>query len=470
METRSRDLTTGSIPKHLIIFAIPMLIGNFLQSSYALINTYWVGNFIDTNAVGATTVTGPIQFMMVAIAIGSTIATSILVAQSFGAKDYVTMQRVIGNSFTLALIFGVILTAVGLLFGDNLLRALNVNPDQFQAASSYFRLMMIAFIPSFFSLLITAILRGIGDTITPLIFMAIGVGINAGLDPLLIIGIGPFPRLGTDGAAIASIISQVIGLTIALLYLNSKNHFVAVRLSKFSFDKLTAKKIVKVGFPTMIQQSAVSIGAAVVFSIVNGFGEAATNAYGGCGRLEMFIFLPALSFGMAATALTGQNFGAKKMERIHSIYNWAAIFSASVTLILSALLFAFAEPILKVFGFGGDLPSLLIGIDYIHFVAPSYLFFGLMMVSNGIINGSGKTFLTMIFSLGAVIFLRVPLALLFTYVFGLGTHGVWIAISISFITMTFISFFFYRSGIWKKGRLLTSPPSVNQPVIETTEA
>ncbi len=450
METRSRDLTTGSIPRHLIIFAIPMLIGNFLQSSYALINTFWVGNFIDTNAVGATTVTAPIQFMMVAIAIGSTVATSILVAQSFGAKNYEAMQKVIGNSFTLAIVLGLILTTVGLLFGDNLLRALNVNPDQFSQASSYFRLMMIAFIPSFFSLLITAILRGIGDTITPLIFMAIGVAINAILDPLLIIGVGPFPKLGTDGAAIASIISQVIGLAIALFYLNSRDHFVAVKLSKFSFDKITSLKIIRVGFPTMVQQSAVSIGSAVVFSIVNGFGEAATNAYGGCGRLEMFIFLPALSFGMAATALTGQNFGAKKIERIKSIYNWAALFSLIVTFVLSIILFLFAGPILEVFGFGKDAASLAIGVDYLRIVTPSYVFFGLMMVSNGIINGSGKTFITMMFSLGAVIILRVPLALLFTKGLGLGTHGTWLAISISFITMSIISFFFYKSGIWKK--------------------
>jgi len=427
-----------------------MLAGNFLQSSYALINTYWVGNYIDINAVGATTVTGPIQFLMLAIAIGATIATSILVAQTFGAKNYEAMGKVIGNSFSLALILGIILTAVGLIFGDNLLHALNVNPDQFEAASSYFKLMMIAFLPSFFSLLIAAILRGIGDTFTPLAFMAGAVLINAILDPFLIIGIGPFPRLGTNGAAVASIIAQIIGLSIALIYLHRKNHFVAVKLSKFSFDKVTALKIIRMGLPTMVQQSAVSIGAAVIFTVVNSFGEAATNAYGGCGRLEQFIFLPAISFGMAATALTGQNFGAKKPERIKQVYKWAAIFSATVTLTLSLVLIIFSSSILRAFGFGTDTKSLEIGLDYIHIVAPTYMFFGLLMVSNGVLNGSGNTFITMIFALGSAVILRVPLSLLFAFGFKLGTHGAWLAIAMSFIVMSIVSFIVYKSGVWKK--------------------
>ena len=460
LKTRSKDLTVGSIPRHIIVFAIPMLIGNLLQSSYALINSFWVGNYIGSNAVGATRVTSPIQFMMVAIAAGSTIATSILVAQSFGAKDYKKMSKVIGNSFSIALVLGLILTSVGILFGDNLLHALNVAPDQFQMASSYFRLMMIAFLPSFFSLLITAILRGLGDTVTPLIFMANGVVINAILDPFLIIGIGPFPALGTDGAAIASIISQVIGLLIALIYLNRKNHVVAVKLSSFSYDRPTAIRIFVVGFPSMIQQSIVSIGSACIFGIVNIYGESATNAFGGCGLLEMFIFLPALSFGMAATSITGQNIGANKLDRVKSIYNWAAIMTAGITILITIVLNIFADPILtNVFGFGKDPESLARGIDYIRYVSPSYLFFALMMVSNGIMNGAGKTFITMIFSLFAVIVLRIPLALLFSFVFNMGTHGIWISISTAFITMSIISFLFYKSGIWKKGKHTSPSPS-----------
>ena len=459
---RSRDLTVGSVPKHLIIFAVPMLIGNLLQASYALVNTFWVGNFIGPDAVGATTVTSPMQFMMIAIANGATLATSIMVAQYFGAKKPEEMQKVIGNSFSLAMIIGLILTAVGLIFGDNLLGALGVSTEQFGMASSYFRLLMIAFIPQFFGLLITAILRGIGDTITPLIFMAIGLGINAALDPLLIVGFGPFPRLGTNGAAIATIISQVAGLTIAMVYLNRKNHVVALRFNKFILDKVTTLKIIKIGFPSMLQQSVVSIGSAVVFSLVNFYGPDATNAFGGSGRLEMFIFLPALSFGMAASALTGQNIGANKLERVKSIYKWAAIFTFSITAVLSTIFFIFAKPILEILGFGKDLSSLALGIDYIHIVAPSYIFFALMQVSNGVINGSGKTFVTMMFSFFAIIVLRVPLALIFSRVLNLGINGIWLSIGVAFGTIAMASFIYYKSGRWKKGRLIEPSQNSNK--------
>lgn len=147
---------------------------------------------------------------------------------------------------------------------------------------------------------------------TPLIFMAIGVGINAIFDPLLIIGIGPFPKMGLNGAAVASLIAQGIAFILAVIYLNRKNHLVAIDPRKFIFDKHLTFLLFKIGFPSIIQQSLVSIGSAFITTFVNAFGAAAIAAFGAAGRIDSIAFMPAMSLSMAASALTGQNLGAQK--------------------------------------------------------------------------------------------------------------------------------------------------------------
>lgn len=266
------NLTTGSIPKHLFNFSMPMLLGNLLQTGYGIINTVWVGNMVGTNAVGATQVSFPIQFLLIALSTGATLATTILVSQYYGAGDHEMVEKVVNNSFSIALIFGVFLTIAGLLSCDFILHLMNTPDEIFPMASSYLKITLSGFILIFLMNLIASILRGIGDTRTPLIFMAVGLSINAVLDPLLIIGIGPFPKLGLDGAAYASLIAQAVGVSLMLAYLNRKKHFVSINLKKLALEKVLVLKILRIGFPSMIQQSLVSIGSAFIMGFVNNFG------------------------------------------------------------------------------------------------------------------------------------------------------------------------------------------------------
>jgi putative MATE family efflux protein len=450
------DLTVGSIPRHLLRFSIPMLLGNLIQIGYSIINTIWVGHLVGEDAVGAAGVSFPIFFILVGFAMGVTMATMILVSQYYGAKDYGRVEKVVNNSFSLSLIIGAVLTIAAILSGDFLLGLMKTPPENFAMASSYLKIMLLGFILMYIGFLISSILRGIGDTVTPLIFMSIGVGLNAILDPFLIGGFGPFPRLGLNGAAYATLISQGTALGLGFVYLNRKNHLVAFNPKKFMLDRHITFLVFKIGLPSIIQQSLVSLGSIFVTTFVNSFGSAATNAFGAVARMDMFAFMPAMSMSMAVSALTGQNLGARKPERIKDIFKWGVITSSSITLLISLIAVFLSKIILIMFGLGNDAAVMQIGVTYLRIVGSCYVFFAVMFISNGIINGAGHTMITMIFSLLSLWLIRVPFSWLLSKT-SLGITGIWVSIALSFVVVMIVSLSYYTSGRWKKSVVIKIP-------------
>ena len=454
-----RDFSKGSIPKHLLSFSIPMLLGNLIQISYNLINIIWVGHLVGENAVGAVGISFPILFILIGFAMGITLATTILVSQYYGARDYAMVKKVVSNSFSLPLIVGVILTFACILLRNFLLELIKTPPENFAMASSYLRIMLLSFILTYTGFLISSILRGIGDTMTPLIFMAIGVGLNAILDPLLIGGFGPFPRLGLNGAAYATLISQAVALSLAFTYLNWKNHLVAFHPREVIFDRHLTFLVFKIGVPSIIQQSLVSIGAMFVTTFVNSFGSAATNAFGAVGRVDMVVIMPAVSMSMAVAALTGQNLGAGKPDRVKEVFKSGVVMTSFITIFISLMVVFLSRFILTLFGLGEDTKVMEIGITYLRIVGSSYLFFAVMFISNGVINGAGHTMTTMVFTLVSLWLVRVPVSWWLSKT-SLGITGVWIAIALSFLTTMTVSLAYYFSGRWKKSPIIKEPAAV----------
>jgi len=443
------DLTTGSIPRHLLRFSLPMLVGNAIQISHNIINTIWVGHLVGENAVGAAGVSFPILLIIIGLAIGLTMATTIVISQYYGAKDHVMVKQVVNNSFSLSLIVGATLTIGGIFFSDSLLMLMETPPENFAMASGYLKISLSGSILLFLAFQINSILRGIGDTVTPLMFMAIGIGLNAVLDPFFIGGFGPFPSHGLNGAAFATLLSQAIALGISFIYLNLKDHIVAFNPKRLILDKRITLLIFKIGLPSIVQQSLISIGAMFIVTFVNAYGSAATNAFGAAGRVDMFAFMPAMSMGMAVAALTGQNLGAGRPERVKEIFKWGVIMISSVTIPVSLIVVFLSKLILMMFGLGDDAEVMKIGISYMHIVGSCYIFLAVMFISNGVINGSGHTMVTMIFSLLSLWLIRVPLSLLLSKT-GLGINGIWCAVTLSFIVMMMVSLSYYFSGRWKK--------------------
>jgi putative MATE family efflux protein len=464
MEKRfGTDLTVGSIPRHLLAFSIPMLLGNLMQIGYSFVNTIWVGHLVGENAVGAVGVSFPILFILVGFAMGISLATTILVAHYYGAKDYRMVERTVNNSFSLSLILGTMMTIAAILFSDFILKRMETPPENFALASSYLKISLAGFILLYLCLLINFILRGIGDTVTPLVFMAIGLGMNAILDPFLIGGIGPFPRLGLNGAAYASLISQAIALGVSIIYLNRKSHFVAFHPKRLILDSDITLLLFKIGFPSIVQQSLISIGSLFITTFVNSFGSAATNAFGAVTRVDMFAFMPAMSMSMAAATLTGQNLGAHKPQRVKEIFKWGVIMSSTITFLISLIAFFFSKYILKMFGLGNDAEVMQIGTSYLRIVGSCYIFFGFAFIANGVINGAGHTLITMTFSLLSLWIVRVPGSWFMSRKTSLGITGIWVAVACSFFFGMIVSLAYYYSGRWKKA-VIIRVPAASQPI------
>jgi putative MATE family efflux protein len=453
------DMSVGSIPRHLLRFSIPMLIGNLIQIGYSIINTIWVGHLVGENAVGAIGVSFPVFFTLLGLSMGISMASTILIAQYYGAKKYEMVERVVGNSFSLALIIGTLLTIAAILSSDFLLGLMDTPPENFAMASSYLKITLAGFILFYLGFLISSILRGIGDAVTPLVFMSIGIGINAVIDPFFIGGWGPFVSHGLDGAAYATLISQIIAVGISIVYLNRKGHFVAFNPRKLILDKHITFLLFKIGFPSIVQQSLISISSMFVSAFVNSFGAAAANAFGAALRVDMFAFMPAMTMSMAVATLTGQNLGAGRPQRIKNVFRWGIIMTSSITILISVIVVVFSKFILIMFGLGDDAKAMEIGIDYLRIAGSCYIFFAIMFISNGVINGAGHTMITMIFTLLSLWLVRVPLAWFLSKT-SLGTTGIWIAVASSFFVTMIISLSYYFSGRWKKTAVIKIPAPV----------
>jgi putative MATE family efflux protein len=458
MEDKSfgKDLTVGSIPKHLVSFSLPMLIGNMLQSGYSIINMIWVGNIVGEGGLGATAVSFPIMFILIGIAAGVSMATAVLVAQFYGAKKYDQLKMVVDNSVYMQLALSVVLITSGILCTNFLLKLMDTPQEIFAMASGYLKISLSGVLFLYLMFTISSILRGLGDTVRPLMFMGAGVVLNAILDPFLIIGIFPFPKLGLNGAALASVISQAISLVIAVIYLNRKNHLIAIDFRKFRLDKHMIWLISKIGFPSTVQQCLVSVGSAFVTKYVNFFGPSAIAAFGAASRIDMVATMPAIAIGMAATALTGQNLGANKPERVKEIFKWALMLGTILSGIVAIFAFIFPRLILSMFIH--HEPVLAIGVQYLRIVAPCYFLFALMFVSSGVVNGAGQTIIPMMLTLISLWAVRVPLAWYLSQHTPLQAKGIWIAMAIGFVVTATIGYLYYLTGRWKKAAAKIQAP------------
>ncbi len=446
------DLTTGSIPRHLLSFSLPMLAGNLLHIGQNTINTIWVGHLVGENAVGAVGVSFPVTFILIGFALGMSMATTILVSQYYGAKDLSKVNQVINNSFSLALILGAVLSVVAVMSADSILRFMKTPSENFAMASSYLKITLSGFIIFYVAFIINSALRGIGDTMTPLLFMAVTIGLNAILDPFFIGGFGPFPHFGLKGAAWATVVSQTMGFGTAIVYLNRKNHLGAFHPKKLILNRPETVMLFKIGLPSIIQQLIVSMGSLLIATLVNTFGAAATNAFGAVTRVDMFAIMPAMSISMAVAALTGQNLGAGKPQRVKKVFQGGLLLISSITLFISLIAFFLSSLILTMFGLGNDARVMEIGINYLKIVGACYVVFSIGFVSNGVINGAGHTLVTMMFSFLSLWVFRIPLAWSLSRT-GLGITGIWIGIALSFFGFSSVSLGYYLTGRWKKGLL-----------------
>ncbi|MBI2914711.1 MAG: MATE family efflux transporter, partial [Firmicutes bacterium] len=302
---RTADFTQGSIPRHLAQFSLPLLVGNVFQALYNAVDSMWVGRFLGPDALAAVSVGFPVIFALVSLVMGFAMAATVLVSQYSGAGRMDMVRRAAGNSLTMMVVSAVLVSILGVVFNREILGLINTPPEIIGLASGYLNVFFSGMIFMFIYNTAGGILRGLGDSKTPVIYLVYSTVINIVLDPILIFGFGPIPKMGVMGAAAATVIAQAVAAVLTVHYLRRGTKVIDWEPRSFKPDRELTLQTLRIGIPAGMQFTVVSFSALVVGAIVNAFGKTVVAGFGAASRVELFAFFPAMSFGIAVSSLAG---------------------------------------------------------------------------------------------------------------------------------------------------------------------
>ena len=439
-----KNLTIGNEGKLILKFAIPMLLGNIFQQLYSVIDSIVVGKFIGKNALAAVGTSGPVIFLLISFMIGITMGFTIVISQYFGAKDMTRVQKAINTMYIFLFFISILMSSVGILISRYIFLIINLAPEIIPQAQLFLNIFFSGLVFLFGYNGTSAILRGLGDSKTPLYFLIGSVMINIGLDLIFVLVL----HWGVAGVAYATVISEGLAFSVQIIYLNKYHKVVKFSLRGLKFDYPIFLKSIKIGLPTGFQQTFVSIGMVALYWVVNRFGINANAAYSVAGRIDNFAAMPAMSFSIALSSFVGQNMGANKPERVKTGLRATFFMTSTVTLIMSAFILFFARGLMRMFT--NDAAVIELGHSYLVVIGIFYILFSTMFVFTGILRGARDTLVPMFISLFSLWIVRIPLAYLLSNVPSIGVHGIWWAIPIGWFFGLIVYYFYYRSGRWKK--------------------
>jgi putative MATE family efflux protein len=437
-----QDLTTGKEGKLIFQFAAPMLLGNVFQQLFSVVDSIVVGKFIGKEALAAVGASFPVIFIMVSMIIGLVMGTTVVISQYFGAKDFVKVRRAIDTMYIYCAIAGIITTVIGLIISEPLLRLLGLPEEIMPQATQYLQIYLSGIIIFFGFNGTSAVLRGLGDSKTPLYFLIIATVANI---ILVLLFVAVF-KWGVSGAAYATLIANGLAFGLAIYWLNKTHKIIRIAIKGLHFDKEIFRQSLNIGLPTGIQQTLVAMGALALMGIVNKFGTNVIAAFSVASRLDSLAMIPAMSFSQALSTFVGQNIGANKSERIRAGLISTVKMSGIVT-IVTTIFIVFAGHLMMSL-FTNDTEVIRLGDQYLTIVSTFYILFTLMFIYNGVMRGAGDTLIPMFFSLLSLWIIRIPMA---WFLSGkIGATGIWWAIPAGWMIGLVLSFSYYKSGRWKK--------------------
>jgi putative MATE family efflux protein len=437
-----RDLTTGKEGKLIFQFAAPMLLGNVFQQLFSVVDSIVVGNYIGKTALAAVGASFPIIFVMVSMIIGIVMGTTIVISQYFGAGDMVKVRRAIDTMYIYSFVAGTISTVAGLILAEPLLRLLVLPEEIMPQATQYLKIYFSGILIFFGYNGTSAVLRGLGDSKTPLYFLIIATVVNI---ILVILFVGLF-KWGVAGAAYATLIANGVAFALAIIWLNKTHKVIRIAIKGLHFDKEIFRHSIRIGLPTGIQQTLVAMGNLAIMGIVNTFGTNVIAAFSVANRLDMLAVVPAMSFSQAISTFVGQNIGANKTARIKAGLRSTLKMSGIVTIVTTLFIVFFGHFLMDLFT--NDAEVIRIGDQYLTIVSTFYLVFTLMFIYQGVMRGAGDTLIPMFFSLFSLWIIRIPLAFFLSGKFG--ETGIWWAIPSGWIIGLVLSYTYYKTGRWKK--------------------
>ena len=398
---RSRLMTEGSIWKSILLFSVPLILGNMLQQLYNTADSIIVGNFVGSNALAAVGSSGSPIFLLIGFSQGIAVGAGVVVSQFLGAKDREGAHTAVHTSLALSAILGAILTVCGIAVSRALLTAMNTPAEVLEDAVLYMRLYFGGVLFSVVYNMAAGILNAAGNSKRSLLYLGVASVTNIVLDLVLIAGC----KMGVAGAAIATDISQLVSCVLSLRFLMRVEDDYRVTAKEVRVHKKMAVRIIKVGLPTGIQNMVISLSNVLVQVSVNGYGAAAMAGFAAYMKVDGFNILPVLSFGMAATTFVGQNFGAGKIDRVKKGTFVTLGMCIVYTILTGILLLAFQDPIMHLFT--GDETVVAYGKICMLYFCPFYWMLGILQGLAGTVRGTGKSVPPMVVLLISLCLFRI---------------------------------------------------------------
>lgn len=444
------DMTEGKPWKKIVVFTIPMLIGNIAQQLYNTVDSIVVGRYVGDNALAAVGSASPILNLLLVLFIGISVGAGIMVSQYFGAKAREELSSTIGCCITLNLIASVLLMILSPFVIRPILVLLKTPDTIIDWCYSYLLILMIGISGLSFYNILSGILRGLGDSISALLYLLIATGINIVLD---IVFVANF-HMGVNGVALATVIAQTISALLCLWKLSRMKDLFDLKLRYLKLHKVHSMDIIRLGLPSGLTQAIFSMAMIVVQSLTNSFGEMFIAANVIIMRVDGFAMMPNFSFGTAMTTYTGQNAGARKQERIEQGAKQGTLIAAGVSTVITLLILIFGKYLMGIFTETDELVNL--SMRMMRILAAGYIAMAVTQCLSGVMRGAGDTMTPMWISLITTVVIRVPVAYGISFATRTAelptgrSECIFISLLASWVLGALITTFFYRRGAWKK--------------------
>ena len=441
------DMTIGNPFKILWTFSLPMLLSSLFQQLYNIVDSIVAGKFIGVNALAAVGASYPITALFIAVAVGSSMGCSVVVAQIFGSKKYTTMKSAISTAIISLTSLSIILTILGSIFCKPLMRLLHTPENIFSDSALYLQIYISGIIFLFLYNTATAIFNGLGDSKTPLYLLIFSSIFNIILDLVFVITF----KMGVSGVAWATFIAQGLSSILAIVCLIMRLRKIEVTEKYPYFSSYILKRISRIAIPSIMQQSFISVGQICVQGLVNSYGAIVVAGYSAAFRVHTIALTSMSTMSSALSSFTAQNIGAKKISRVREGYKAALAITLSICGGILILFLILAPKLIGLFVDSSESIDVInVGTEFLRTLAPFYLVVGLKMVCDGVLRGAGamKDFMFATFS---DLILRVALSFILASI--IGYSGIWWAFPLGWIIGTALSVYFYYKGTWK--------PSIN---------
>jgi len=451
-------LTKGPIGRTLLVFALPVLGSNILQSLNGSINSVWVGRFLGEAALTATSNANIVLFFLLGVVFGISMASTIMVGQALGARDVPEARRVAGTGITFFVALSVAAAAGGYVFTPRILAGMHTPPDAAPLAVTYLRIIFVALPFMYFFSFVMMTLRGAGDSRTPFWFMLLSALLDVGLNPLLIFGAGPVPRLGIAGSALATLTAQLVSLVAMIVLLYRRKHFLLPHrgdLGMLRPDPAILKALVLKGLPMGLQMVVISSSAIAMMSLVNRYGSQTSAAYGVASQLWTYVQMPALAVGASVSSMVAQNVGAGLWGRVRRITRAGLLFNVVMTGALVGLIYLFDRHSLSLF-LGEDGTAIGIAQHINAVVLWSFILFGFTIVLFGTVRATGAVMAPLVILFLSMWLVRLPFA--YSMSTPLGAEAIWWSFPLGSTVSLVLALGYYRLGRWRRAHILPAAP------------